>query len=519
MSFSGLNVSMRGLFASQSALDMTSQNITNTSTPGYVRRVANFSSVSKAGIKGVTVEPERMRDSYLDNKVWTQNSITNEWTTKSQYYEEIMDVFDEPSDYSINVVINEFFGAFQSLADDPSDMSYRRQVLQKAYQFTDILNNMSSQLDTLQYDLNEKVKIQSEAINGVTQEIAKLTLDIYNTEIVGGDASYSRDALEEKIKELSQYGNVEVKEEKRGKLVNGAEDIRTTVMFGGIVIVDNFKARELVCEKRLEKNNPEDIDGLYRVTTKEGTSLDLSSGSLKALIDLRDGDGNGETWVKGVTYYQKELNKFAKTFVKAFNEGITDYNKDGQITDGEKKLGYADAYVYGSPKDATEPAGIRFFTIDGVSSADFINGETDINNINALYDNVTAKNIKLSSDVLDNIDSVISSFKSPTYETDTQSILDLVAFREDTKIFGTGDVDSFVESIVTSVGLDADMAMTLNESNTALLEQAESNRSAYSDVSIDEETTYLIMYQKMYKACANAISTYSQLFDTLLASV
>ena len=168
MSFAGLNVSMRGLFASQSALDISSQNITNTSTPGYVRRVASFTSISKAGIKGVTVSPERMLDSYLDNKVWNQNAITSEWTTKSQYYEKIMDVFDEPSDYSINEVLNEFFNSFQELADDPSNMSYRTAVLQKSYQFTDTLNNMSSQLESLQYDLNEQVKIQTEAINGLT---------------------------------------------------------------------------------------------------------------------------------------------------------------------------------------------------------------------------------------------------------------------------------------------------------------------------------------------------------------
>jgi len=190
MSFSGLNISMRGLFASQSALDITSQNIANTSTPGYVRRVATFKSISDAGVKGVSVSGERMRDSFLDNKVWTQNSITSEWETKSQYYEEIMDVFDEPSDYSINVVLNEFFGAFQALADDPSNMSYRTQILQKSYQFTDILNNMSSQLENLQYDLNEKVKSQVAGINGLTAEIAKLTKDIYNTEVVGGNASY-----------------------------------------------------------------------------------------------------------------------------------------------------------------------------------------------------------------------------------------------------------------------------------------------------------------------------------------
>jgi hypothetical protein len=74
-----------------------------------------------------------------------------------------------------------------------------------------------------------------------------------------------------------------------------------------------------------------------------------------------------------------------------------------------------------------------------------------------------------------NIENVICSFKSPTYETDTQSILDLIAFREHTKIFGTGDIDSFVESMVTNIGLDSQLAMSLNESNETLLDQAENN--------------------------------------------
>jgi len=512
MTFSGLSIATRGLFASQSALNITGQNITNSSTPGYARRVADFTSISTVGVKGVSVEPVRMRDSYLDNKVWSQNSITNEWTTKAQYYEKIMDTFDEPSDYSINVVLNEFFDSFQKLADDPSSMSYRTQVLQKTQQFTDVLNNMATKLEELQYDLNEQVKIQTAAVNGLAKEIAQLNRDIYNIEVAGGDASFSKDTLEEKIKELSKYGNVEVVEENHGKLVNGGEDIRTVVMFAGVVMVDHFQPRELVCEKRQEKNNPEDIEGLYRVTTKEGTALDLSSGSLKATIELRDGNGEGGTWVKGVTYYQRELNEFARTFAKAFNEGTIDKN-------GDQRPGYKDAFLFSSAEDAEDPAGLRFFTIDGMSTNDFIKGETDPNVIDELYNNVTAKNLKLSSDLVNNIDNIITSFKSPQYKTDTQSILDLVSFREDTSIFGTGDIDSFVECMVTSIGLDADTAQSLSETNTALLEQAESNRAAYSDVSINEEVTYMITYQKMYKACANALSTFSKLYDTLIAAV
>ena len=340
MTFSGLNLAMRGLFASQHALNITSQNVMNTSNKGYVRRTAEFTSISTAGIKGVSVAPVRMRDIFLDSKVWNQNSVSNEWSTKNEYYEKIMNVLDEPTEYSINVVKNEFFKAFEDLAKDPSNLSYRTAINQKAYQFTDVLNTMASQLENLQYDLNEQVKVQTEAINVLASEIADLNALIYKTEIAGGDASYSRDTFENKIKELSQYANVEVIEENRGTLINGAKDMRVTVMFGGVVLVDHDNARQLVCEKRIEKKNPEEIDGLYRVVTKEGSALDLNTGSLKATIELRDGTGDSNgTWVKGVVYYERELNKFARTFAKAFNEGIIDYNGDGVITEDEKKNG------------------------------------------------------------------------------------------------------------------------------------------------------------------------------------
>lgn len=519
MTFSGLNLAMRGLFASQHALNITSQNVMNTSNKGYVRRTAEFTSISTAGIKGVSVAPVRMRDRFLDSKVWNQNSVSNEWSTKNEYYEKIMNVLDEPTEYSINVVKNEFFKAFEDLAKDPSNLSYRTAINQKAYQFTDVLNTMASQLENLQYDLNEQVKVQTEAINVLASEIADLNALIYKTEIAGGDASYSRDTFENKIKELSQYANVEVIEENRGTLINGAKDMRVTVMFGGVVLVDHDHARQLVCEKRIEKKNPEDIDGLYRVVTKEGSALDLNTGSLKATIELRDGTGDSNgTWVKGVVYYERELNKFARTFAKAFNEGIIDYNGDGVITEDEKKNGYADAYVYGDP-EATAPAGIRFFTPDGISTEDFINGETDLDAINALYDQVTAKNIKMSVELENNTDNIISSFIDPSYRTDTNSVLELISFRGDTNIFGTGDIDSFVESMVTSIGLDAKTSQALNNSHQSLLEQAENNRSAYSDVSIDEEATFLVMYQQMYKACAKSIRTFQEIYQSLLAAV
>lgn len=518
MSFSGIGISMRGVYASRAALNITNENIVNTSTDGYVRRIATFSSVAVNGTRGVTVSATRMRDSYLDTKVVNENSVASEWSSKTQFYEEIMEIIDEPSDTSLNTTINEFFDAFQELSKNPTNITNRTVVLQKAEQFTDYLNNMAGRLEAYQEDLNSKVQVQVAAINSLTKEIADLNKQIYTTEITGGDASYQHDQLELKIRELSNYGNVEVTEHVYGKLVNGSEDKRTTIMFGGTVIVDHVQARELVCTKKETKTNPEDVDGLYNVTTKEGTALDLSSGSLKAIIELRDGTGDNGNWVKGVPYYLRELNKFASTFAKAFNEGIIDYNADGNITADEQTLGYKDGYVVSSEEGDDKP-GFRFFTIDGISTDEFINGETDTNNINAIYNGVTAKNISLSADIIDNIDNLFLSFTDPSNKNDTDSILSLLGFREDTKIFGTGDVDDFIEGLVTEIGLDANMAEDLNESHQALLVELENRRASYSDVSIDEELTNLIRYQQLYNASAKSISVYQQLYDTLMAAI
>ena len=206
--FGGITLSMRGVYASQAALNLTNENITHSSVDGYVRRTATFSAVSVNGTRGVTVDPKRMRDSYLDTKVVNENSVASEWTTKTQFYEEIMEIIDEPSDVSLNTTINEFFVAFQELSKKPTDITYRTVALQKAEQFTDYLNNMAGRLENYQQDLNSKVQVQVAAINSLTEEIAELNRQIYTTEVTGGDASYQHDQLELKIRELSNYGNV-----------------------------------------------------------------------------------------------------------------------------------------------------------------------------------------------------------------------------------------------------------------------------------------------------------------------
>lgn len=548
MGFSGLSNVMQGMFASQEALRITSQNIQNASTEGYARRVATFSSTTPSGNAGVSVSGEVMRDNYLDSKVWNETSISTEWSTKSEYYDRIMGIVDEPTDYSISKVTNDFFSAFETLANEPSNISYRVATIDAAEQLTNLLNNMGAQLENLQGEINEDVYTYVSVVNGVIDEIAELNNKIYQTEIAGRDASYLKDTLQNKIKELSQYGDVTVEEVYKGKLSNGAEDRKTIVTFGGFVVVNHNKTTKLTCVKRETKVNEEDIEGLYDIELETGSRLDFSSGKLKGLLELRDGDGNSDTsWIKGIVYYTKELNDFARTFAKAFNEGIIDYDRNGQLAAGEHTKGFADTYTFNSIENPVlgadgkpeldvdgnpkyEKPGLRFFTTNNETSREFVSDiladpindkmvDLDPETLNGLYEKVNAKNISISKDILDDPENMACSFTNAEYENDVQAILDLITFREDPNIFNSGDVDGFIEGMVTSIGLDAAKSDSLCELHTTLLEDSENSRASYSDVSLDEEATFAVQFQYMYKACANIVNIYSELYDSLLSAV
>lgn len=83
MAFFEFNVAMTGLFAAQRGLQVTSNNITNASTQGYSRQKLSQQagmplgglSVGMIGTGVVTTGINRIRDSFIDNKIWTLSLI------------------------------------------------------------------------------------------------------------------------------------------------------------------------------------------------------------------------------------------------------------------------------------------------------------------------------------------------------------------------------------------------------------------------------------------------------------
>lgn len=81
---------------------------------------------------------------------------------------------------------------------------------------------------------------------------------------------------------------------------------------------------------------------------------------------------------------------------------------------------------------------------------------------------------------------------------------------------GTPTSETAYNSMVAALG--SDTRTTRNEASTqdALVELLTRRRQSLSGVSLDEEATNLLRYQRAYEAAARVLSTYDEILDKLI---
>jgi flagellar hook-associated protein 1 FlgK len=81
---------------------------------------------------------------------------------------------------------------------------------------------------------------------------------------------------------------------------------------------------------------------------------------------------------------------------------------------------------------------------------------------------------------------------------------------------GRTTLDEFYNSIVGRVGVQTRKVQTGQASQADVIKQLGNIRESISGVSLDEETTRLIEYQKAFDASARLIRTVDEMYDTVL---
>ncbi len=220
----------------------------------------------------------------------------------------------------------------------------------------------------MQTDVNDEIKIKTDEINGVAQQIALLNKQINMVEANGNTvANDLRDKRDLLIDQLSAV--VDVKCEERPIKDLGGDDTNINEYIvsiaGGQTLVNGYEYRQLECVPRetWQKANQNDVDGLYDVRwtdTEEDVGLSANNvrGELKGLYEMRDGN-NAEAFHGKVSNVDKQN----KTVTVATTDSyLKDISKSTlPLTNGQIMLS-GDLYYYDSFTFETDELGNTYYT-------------------------------------------------------------------------------------------------------------------------------------------------------------
>ncbi len=325
--FFGLNIAYTGLLGANAGLNTTANNISNAETDGYSRQEVNqvaaaairtYTTYGCAGAGVDVLSIERIHDDFYDQKYWSNNTHTGEYSMKEYYMNQIEDYFrDDDTTEGFTTVFNKMMDALAEVKKNPASDSTKAQFIGMADNLTQYFNSMANNLELVQKDVNSEIKVKIDEINSLGDEIAALNKQINVIELSGGRANELRDRRTLLVDQLSQVVDVEVAEY---PIVDSNDPTRETggtqfivKIAGGQLFIDTSESFNLKCIARetYEKENQSDIDGLYDVywvsnktTEALGEKFDLHNsllgGELRGLVDMRDGN-NGENFQGTVT--------------------------------------------------------------------------------------------------------------------------------------------------------------------------------------------------------------------------
>lgn len=378
--FFGLNIAYTGLLASNAAMNTTSNNIANVQTEGYSRQqvtqqAANalrvFQTYGCAGAGVETLAIERVRDEFYDGRYWDNNALLGEYDMKQYYMQQLETYFDDDGKSTgFKTIFDQLMvTGMQALLKDPNSATAKSQFVGYAGALTEYFNGMAGNLEKVQKDINQEIKLKVDQINSLAGEIASLNKQINTIELAGTKANELRDRRTLLIDELSKIVDVQVKET---PIIDANNENRETgvnrymvKIAGGQMLVDgsDYNGLECVARTSYEKVNQTDIDGLYEIYWSDGQKFNLYNasmgGDLAGLIQTRDGNNGenfsgqvtatGTTTVDGKTHDTVTV-KVTKAYLQDLNK--CNLSDQGGVIDLGNQEFYYDSWEYTCEYDA-----------------------------------------------------------------------------------------------------------------------------------------------------------------------
>lgn len=490
-----LNSASTSLAAQRVAIDVTGQNIANVNTPGYSRQRVMMETGSTTTLNGFPLgngvhiaTVQRIYDNVVLKQIADSNSSLGNSESKMQGLQQLEPYFNELTGNSLGDAIQKFSDSWQALSLNPSGVAERQSVLGRASILVDTFHQLNEGIRNVQTFANESIAATATGITSAAKEIASLNNQIKQTEMVGANANEMRDNRDYLLQQLSKQVGITT--------VSEADGTITVTLAGGEALVSGNQYARLYGNSvaTTDPNLPNPSNDLL-ITAVGNPPPTVSPGADTNVTATIGAANNSQGEIGGLLYIRDTAmtGYLAKLDEMAYNLA---YQVNSQHSAGYTLTG-ATSVQFFTPATTTAPpampADYKGYSSSSTGIAIAISNTNDIAAADASGGTSNNKNALFMAEVFS---------QQVTFSGGVQST-----------------VKSYYTSTVSMIGVDVQGATNQTTQNESFLKQLGNLRESIAGVSLDEELTNLIKYQKAYEGASKIILTATQMMDTVLGLI
>jgi flagellar hook-associated protein 1 FlgK len=454
-----MSIALSGLQADQTAVQVTSNNITNASTPGYDRQIPIFAESEPIEVNGmmlgdgVSVQSvQSVRDNVLNLQLNSETQHQSSLSTYVNGMQQVEAVFNETSGVGLSSAINGFFSSIQALSANPSDSTLRQAVVDAGNTLAQGFNSASTQLQQVQSGVDQDVTQTVGQINSLASQIAGLNQQIGSLQGTGEGTGQLLGQRDEALSQLSSLVG--------SSTVSGDDGSVTVTVGNGSPLVVGNQAFQLTTQ-------PDPTTGMAQIYS-QGSNItsEITGGNLGGDIQVRDQE---------IPTLQTSLDNLAASVISNVNSA----NEKGYDLNGAQG---GDFFTPFTPSTSGSNQGAA------ASMSMYI---TDPSKVAASSDGSVG-----SSGNLQNFTNL-----------QTQNLI------------GGQTYDSYYANFVSGIGSSVSSASASLEATGLVVQQLQTQQSSISGVSLDEEAANLVKYQQAYEAAAQVVTTIDNLSDFIVTNL
>ena len=494
--FSTFSIGKQGLLSHQRAIQVTSRNIANVNTPGYSRQRAIFDPIQgQFGPDGFPLgggvnvrDVQRIVDLNIEQQLQREQISFAFDETVEKGLARIESIFDELGEAGLSKTVDRFFSSLNDLANNPTSTAVRDSVVGSAQTLLSQITGADARLNQVALDANSQIARDVEEINSLARSIATTNNSIARLEIGSGTASEQRDVRAQLLQELGKKIDFTYFEREDGTIA---------VQASGFPLVDGDTVARLEVDTRQPTPlaDPTYFNVFYNINGQVSGPITprITGGSLGGNLSMRD---------ERVPQYRELLDRFTFTLANSVN---TQHLAGAGIDDGNARNFFIDR-LSGGPNPPGDP-------LTAVSGA--------------------ARLITVNPDIVANSRHLATGAPSagpgPAATGDNTNALALAGLATtQVPFFLAGDppgpatgatqtFGAFLSSASGALGADLQNVRLDLQKGDLVIAELEDRRGSISGVSIDEEVSDLVRFQRGYEASARVISTVDELLQILLS--